>query len=715
MSNTSSGVPIKRRHRNADKKNIRSASFVLLSVFFVLALTLIIVLTVTWGYIVSVKNGEPKIDLDSYKNSQDQTSIIYAYDSNNKPVEIATLHGTENRIWVSIDTMPKSLQHAFVALEDKRFYTHHGVDWKRTIGAIVKYHLTQGGSTITQQLIKNLTDENQVSFARKFNEILYALNLEQNYSKNDILEAYLNTIPLGSGCYGVQTASQKYFGKDVKDLTIAECATLAAITKAPTKYNPLLHPENNKKRRDICLKAMYDQGYITKSEYEQAVNEDIVFTNSKNYVASGDTEETTAATDEDNKINSWYVDYVIDSVIDDFEASGYSKSEAVRLVYYGGLKIYSAEDIDVQAKMDDIYTNRTAVVSEPTKTETGDESGNNKKVQSAMIVLDYTGRVVGLEGGLGPKTVNRGYNRATDAKRQPGSSIKPLSCYAPAMEKGQITYYSKIENYAIVVNGELWPQNYGGSKGESGSYVTTQYAVAHSLNTTAVRVLKKYGVKNSLNFMIKKLHFTTLVTEGANTDANLSSLGVGGMSYGVKPIEMAAAYEMFGNGGYYYAPYCYYKVTNYSGDNVYLTKKSTKEKVISPNTAETMNKIMQTVVTEGTGVGYGVKNFTTFMKTGTTSDNRDKWCCGGTPYYVAACWYGYDANDVITNAGGNPAGRQWAAVMNAIHQGLDSTKDFNYSDITDKGLITTTASATTTAQTAETTTTAAATTASAAE
>lgn len=680
MPKTTNGIPIKKRTKNADARNIKRMSRILMFFFLAILLVILIVAICIFVYILASKYGDSKINLESYKNSQNQTSILYAYDDNGDPYEIATLHGTENRIWVDIDDMPQDLLDAFVALEDKRFYSHNGVDWTRTIGAVLKYHFTQGGSTITQQLIKNLTGENSGTFSRKFNEILYALNLEQNYSKKEILEAYLNTIPLGSGCYGVQTASQTYFGKDVSELNAAECATLASITKAPTKYNPLLNPDNNAARRKVCLKNMYDQKMLTEDEYNQAINYDIIFTNSDKYVAS-DTDKNKTETETETKINSWYVDYVIDSVIDDLVSKyGYSKTEAFRMVYYGGLKIYTAEDEDIQNTVQNIYETRTAMVTEDSRTESGNEDGSNKKVQSAMVIMDYKGRVVGIAGGAGPKTINRGYNRATDAVRQPGSSIKPLSCYAPAVEENLINYSSLVENYAVIVEGKLWPKNDNGDNGSSGSYVTVQYALSQSLNTTAVRVLKLVGSEDSLNYLTDEFHLSALVTSGDNTDANYSSLGVGGMSYGVKPIEMCAAYAAFGNSGYYYKPYCYYKVTDASGSTTYLENDEKGTKILSADTADVMNKLLQTVVTSGTGRGYGVSRFNTFMKTGTTSDNKDKWAIGGTPYYVAAVWYGYDSKDVIKNASGNPAARIWSAVMNKIHDGLE-VKDFTYKGV----------------------------------
>lgn len=650
-------------------KKAYSASTILVSLLIILLITCGIVGFCIMVYMISFKNGDLAIDLESYKNNQNQTSILYATKSDKSVVEIARLHGEENRIWVKLDDVPKNLHYSFIALEDKRFEKHGGVDWVRTTSAVVKDHLRTGGSTITQQLIKNLTNENQVTFSRKFNEILYALNLEDHYSKNEILEAYLNTIPLGSGCYGVQTAAKTYFGKDVSKLNLAECAVLASITKAPTKYNPLINPDNNKERQETCLKMMYEQEYISEKEYNDAKNYKLIFTNSSNYVPS-ESQKEEQKQETDKKYQSYYVDYVIDTVIDDFmEQYGYDQKEAWRMAYYGGLKIYTSVDPDVQAQMESVYENRTTFPQESSKVEISADN-TNEKVQSAMVIMDYKGRVVGVVGGAGPKAGNRSLNRAIDSPRQPGSSIKPLSVYAPALEENLITWSKSIENFAIVVNGKRWPENYGGSIGSAGNYVSVQYAVAQSLNTVAARTLQMLTLQKSIDYLTDKFHISTLSLEGRNNDINYSSMAVGGMTNGVKAIDMAAAYATFGNGGYYYKPYCYTKVTNNDGSVVHLENKQSGKRVLKAGTADVMNELMRTVVTSGTGKGYGVTNFTTFAKTGTTSDNKDKWIVGGTPYYVAAVWYGYDKPIPILNASSYPAAKIFAAVMNPIHKNL---------------------------------------------
>lgn len=619
---------------------------------------------------IKTVNGDSLVDLDFYKENQDQTTIIYAYDDENNPKELVRVHGSENRVWVSSKDMSPWMGKAVVALEDKRFYDHGGVDWVRTVGGVVKSRFQQGGSTITQQLIKNLTGENGRTINRKYNEILSALNLEKHYDKPTILEAYLNTIYLSEGCYGVKTAAETYFGKDVKDLNLAECAALVSITQAPTKYDPLINPENNRERQLLCLGYLLDQGTITREEYEEAKNYKLIFTNSEDYVEEKPDNGKDSAVD--NEIWSYYVDYVISSVIRDLKASGYSNYEATKMVYSGGLRIYSAVDTRIQDIVEDVYVHRKNFPTEAVA-DIKDAS------QSAITIMDYSGRVVAVCGGAGEKTENRSNNRAVAARRQPGSSIKPLSIYAPAIEENYITWSSKIKNYGITWGGKIWPSNYGGDPGSPNSYVTAQYALSISYNTVPAQILMMMGFKMSYNYVTEHFHISTL-----NDDVDAyapSALATGGTSGGVTTLEMAAAFATFGNGGNYYKPYCYYKVTNSTGDNIVLQSNPEPEQVISPETSYVMNQMLRTVFnsSSGTATAYGVKGFTTYGKSGTTTNNFDRWCIGGTPYYIAAVWFGYDYNKQIM-ASGSPAGRIFKTVMDRVHEGLAAKSFDQFSD-----------------------------------
>ena len=635
---------------------------VLLAIAFTGFMTCVIIGVYILSNMISIANGEKIIDLEFYKENQDQTTIIYAKDEEDKFVELTKLHGEENRVWVDMENMSEWMPKAFVAIEDNRFYDHKGVDWFSSTFGIVRSVLAdgdiRGGSTITMQLIKNLTGEKGVTLNRKFNEILYALNMEKYYEKEEILEAYLNTIYLSHNCYGVQTAAETYFGKDVADLNLAECASIAVITQTPADYDPLWRPEANKGRQEWCLAMMLEQKMITQEEYDEAMAYELIFTNDERYIAEHE-ESVEKATD--NEIQSYYVDYVISSVINDLKELGYSNYEANKMIYSGGLRIYSAVDTRVQNILEDVYVHRTNF---PTQRV----SDVKDMYQSAMTIMDYSGRVVALVGGAGEKTENRSNNRAVSAVRQPGSSIKPLTIYAPAIDKNIITWSSKIKNYGITWKGSRWPDNYGGDPGDPNSYITAQYAVAISYNTVPAQLLMMMGFDLSYDYLTEKFHITTY--NDSIDSVSPSALATGGSSGGVTTLQMAAAFATFGNGGKYYEPYCYYKVENSAGE-IILQKEPEGEQVISPETSYVMNQMLQTVFygSMGTARGYSVSGFTTFGKTGTTTSNNDRWCVAGTPYYISAVWFGYDYNKSIT-ASGNPAGMIFETVMNRVHKNL---------------------------------------------
>lgn len=662
------GKTAKTAKKPKSPKNLTKKAYILWGILATCVLTvLVVVTTVLVSAIVYVK-GDLVVNLDEYKANQNQTSFVYAYDKSGATVELARLHGEEDRVWVDLDDMSPYLKEAFIALEDTRFMKHHGVDWIRTFGVIIKpKNIGQGGSTITQQLIKNITNNKEVTIVRKYREILMALNLEENYDKDVILEAYLNTLYLGSGCYGVKTASEKYFGKDVSELDAAECACLAVITKAPTKYNPLLNPEENLKRRNHCLKLMYDdgKGCLNEEEYNAATTENLIFTNSPDYVPSDKIKDTKTANEEEKVINSFYVDYVIQAVRDDLmEKYGYSKQQATNQIYYGGLKIYTAVDLDVQATLEDVYVNRKSFPDMVSKKD-------GSKVQSAMTIMDYQGRIVAMVGQAGAKTQNRGLNRAANSYRQPGSTIKPLATYAPAIDMNIYNYSSMIKDYAIAVNGSLWPHNVDKSLG-SGNNVTVKYAIQKSLNTVPARIINyDVGIDNSFNFLRDNFHLSRL---DEKEDRTLSPLATGALTNGTTTVEMAAAYATFGNGGLYYKPYAYYKVTNSSGSEIVLSNENpASQRAISEETSDIMCELLQTVDTSYYGTASNVRKFQIMAKTGTTSSDKDRWFCAGTPYYVAAVWVGFDSPETL-NASVNPGGKIFFRVFDDIHKGLDAKR-----------------------------------------
>ncbi len=603
----------KSKNKKKKKKDYSSPKYkifrILMGILMIVGVVAVVCISVMSIYAYSVVHGDAVFDLNEQKYAQSQTSFIYGYDKNNKEVELTRLHGDENRIWVNLEDMSEYLPKAFVSIEDKRFEKHNGVDWIRTAGVIVKPQNLgkQGGSTITQQLIKNLTDEKQVTVARKFNEILSALNLERYFEKDDILEAYLNTIYLSEGCYGVKTAAEEYFGKDVKDLNIAECACIAGITQFPTKYDPLINTEENKTRQKQVLGAMLEEGAITQEQYDEAINYKLIFTNSKEYKGSQVSSNVDGS--KTNVIDSWYIDYVIRTVIDDLIENGYTKRKAQALVYGGGLKIYTAIDFDVQDALETVYENRKGVYEENS--------------QSAMVVMDYKGRVLGIVGGLGKKDNVMGFNRAVDAKRQPGSAFKPLAVYAPALEKSLKDpnfdfYWSTLIKDAptedIKVDGKPWPTNEGG--GYSSKKLTIQSGIARSLNTISARTLLQVGLDYSYNFLTEKFHISSMIDQ----DCAPAPLATGALTNGASVLDITAAYQAFGNGGKYYYPYCYYKVTDFQGNTILeSTPDTTNEQALSESTAWIMNKLLQTVMTSGTGTTYKISGVQCIGKTGTTT------------------------------------------------------------------------------------------------
>ena len=644
----------------------------LLAIIMIVGVVGIVCLSVITVYGYSVVYGDPVFDLNEEKYSQNQTSFIYGYDDKDKLVEISRLHGEENRIWVNSTDMSDYLDEAFIAVEDERFESHKGVDWKRTF-AVTFYNLIgkneQGGSTITQQLIKNLTDENDVTFVRKFNEILSALNLEKNYSKDEIIEAYLNTVYLSHGCYGVKTAAETYFGKEVDDLNIAECASLAAITKSPTKFDPLINPENNRERQLSILNKMKEQGLISNEQYNEAVEYEMIFTNSKNY--KGSKVKKTKSDKTENETYSYYTDYVYFDVLDDLQKMGYSEKKAKSLINGGGLKIYCAVDFEIQDIIEDVYENYRRMPDET--------------VQGACVVMDYKGRVLGVVGGTGKKKGKLTLNRATMSKRQPGSTIKPLSVYAPALQKSldddnvNIYWSTPTKDTPLTkIDGKPFPTNEGGWY--SGNTVSVQYGLSRSLNTISAQTLDKIGIDYSFDFISNRFHISTLDNV---SDCNLAPMATGSLTNGATVLEMTSAYASFGNGGYYYEPYSYYKIEDSQG-NVLIEKDpdGTRESALSENTAWVMNKMLQTVMTQGTGTTYKISNVECFGKTGTTSDDKDRWFVGGTPEYVCGVWYGYDKQkEIHYYLSSNPSGTLWNLVMRNIYseKGVKERK-FDVSD-----------------------------------
>lgn len=710
-------------------------------------------------YIVQVTadDGET-LDLDNQKNRQ--TSIIYDINGN----EYASLSRNENRIWRELSAMPENLQNAVIAIEDKNFRTEPGINLKGTIGAALNaftgnriWGTNRGASTLEQQLIKNLTGDSEQDNMRKVREIFRALGLDNKYSKETILEAYLNTIPLTGIIHGMEAGSIEYFGKHVEDLTLAECATLASITKNPTKYNPATNPEELIKRRNHVLYEMYTQGYITEAEFNAAKAETVTLTEK-----TSTTENATRSSS-----NSWFTDALYTQLLSQLQEDlNYTADEAKELIFSGGLRIYSTVDPTVQAGVektmyneDDLipalwheepvclrdypadssswdevqYDDATglpitkdgyAVYGQEAIPVYADEEGTTLKMgtstdpdypndttvylcvyekvrtQAAMAIVDYSGNILGIGGGIGEKKYDLGFNRAT-SPHQTGSTMKPIGAYALALDYKLINYSSQIldspyysaedkkvlkDQYIGVMSPfseaaqsrsdvwRAWPTNYGGAGGQ-GNPMLVYDALQQSYNTVAVWVGDMVGVDYLYNFVHDTLECSYI---NAENDMDLGPLVLGSQSSGLTVVQLAGAYTMF-NTGTFTTPHYYTEITDYQGNMILDNNKYINTtQAISADTAYIMNRMMWNVLHSRKGTAYGKApdgEMDSVAKTGTTSNYKDYTFAGLTPYYVTAIWWGCDRPtemDTLGKAGRNasPIQYAWKALMENLQADL---------------------------------------------
>lgn len=710
-------------------------------------------------YIVQVTADDAEtLDLDNQKNRQ--TSIIYDINGN----EYASLSRNENRIWRELSAMPENLQNAVIAIEDKNFRTEPGINLKGTIGAALNaftgnriWGTNRGASTLEQQLIKNLTGDNEQDNMRKVREIFRALGLDNKYSKETILEAYLNTIPLTGIIHGMEAGSIEYFGKHVEDLTLAECATLASITKNPTKYNPATNPEELIKRRNHVLYEMYTQGYITEAEFNAAKAETVTLTEK-----TSTTENATRSSS-----NSWFTDALYTQLLSQLQEDlNYTADEAKELIFSGGLRIYSTVDPTVQAGVektmyneDDLipalwheepvclrdypadssswdevqYDDATglpitkdgyAVYGQEAIPVYADEEGTTLKMgtstdpdypndttvylcvyekvrtQAAMAIVDYSGNILGIGGGIGEKKYDLGFNRAT-SPHQTGSTMKPIGAYALALDYKLINYSSQIldspyysaedkkvlkDQYIGVMSPfseaaqsrsdvwRAWPTNYGGVGGQ-GNPMLVYDALQQSYNTVAVWVGDMVGVDYLYNFVHDTLECSYI---SAENDMDLGPLVLGSQSSGLTVVQLAGAYTMF-NTGTFTTPHYYTEITDYQGNMILDNNKYINTtQAISADTAYIMNRMMWNVLHSRKGTAYGKApdgEMDSVAKTGTTSNYKDYTFAGLTPYYVTAIWWGCDRPtemDTLGKAGKNasPIQYAWKALMEDLQADL---------------------------------------------
>ena len=559
----------------------------------------------------------------------------------------------QNTDYVSYTDLPQHLIDAFVSIEDKHFFDHKGVDWYRTAAACVTYLFqgskSFGASGITQQLIKNMTGNDEPTPSRKIQEMLYAIDLERRLDKTEILELYVNIIHFSDRCDGVAEAAQHYFGKQVGDLTPAESACIAAITNNPSYYNPIRNPQNNQKRRNLILLQMQKQGYLSQKEYESALGEELLLRES-------DTQNGEA-------IHSWYIDMVIEDVINDLvRQHGISRNAASSLVYRGGLQIDLAMDSRVQATVEEYYRNAVQTPMDQ----------NGMRAQSALIVLDsHTGDILGVAGGIGEKRANRIQNFATQTKRPPGSVIKPLSVYAPALEEGLINWASVYDDVPVNFgkdNKSPWPKN---ATGVYRGLTNVSYAVAHSTNTVAVRVLKELGLERSYWYAKSRFGLKSMV----ENDCDVAALALGQLNYGVTLRELTGAYTVFADAGIYHEGRSYYRVLSADG-RLLLDSNSGGVAVLSEGNAAIMTKLLQGVVERGTSSSITLNQIVECAgKTGTTNADGDRWFVGYTPDMICGVWCGYEYPQPIK--GRNVCTDIWNRVMTSLYEELGGQTRFS--------------------------------------
>ncbi|MCR4902261.1 MAG: transglycosylase domain-containing protein [Butyrivibrio sp.] len=658
----------------------------------------------------------------------------FVYDTEGN--QIAKLVSTDsNRIPVTMDMIPDNLANAFVAIEDARFYEHNGIDIQGIIRAawvgISSGDFSEGASTITQQLLKNnvfssWTSESTFldSLKRKIQEQYLAIQLEKSMSKEDILLNYMNTINLGANTLGVQAASLRYFNKSVSELTLSECAVIAGITQNPSRFNPITHPDKNATRREKVLGNMLEYGYITQIEYDQAMADDVY--------------SRIQVVDEENgeeQVNSYFVDALTNDVLDDLIDAGYTETQAYTLLYSGGLKIYSTQDPEIQKICDDIFADEsnfpegtkwlldyalTIESADGTKTNYSDEmmethfketnagfsllfsskedaeaaieqykadimvdgdevygetSTLTAQPQVSLTIEDQaTGYVVAMEGGRGEKTASRTLNRATDTYRQPGSTFKILSTYAPALDSAGMTLATVLNDAPFTYPDGTLVRNWYGE--EYRGLTTVRTAIEDSMNIIAVKMLTLITPQLGFDYL-KNFGFTTLVEKeeinGKIYSDIQTSTALGGLTKGVKNIELNAAYATIANGGVYIEPKLYTKVVDHDGNTILDNTAIESKRVLKETTAYLLTSAMESVVTTGTGASVNFGTTAIAGKTGTTSDYNDVWFSGYTNYYTATTWAGYDNNAKLSGSDQkNLAKTLWRKVMSTIHENLES-------------------------------------------
>ena len=676
-----------------------------LSVILIVIITLCIVATALTVYVMQFAESNFDVDLTNVELSY--SSFIYAKDSNNEDVLIKQIAGEKSRIWVDIDDLKQYTIDAFVAVEDQRFFEHNGVDWKRTLGVTVKAVFsggTDGGSTITQQLVRDITEDKETTIGRKLREIFRALSLENKYTKFDILESYLNRIGFGGTAYGIGSAAYQYFGKEVSELTVAESAMLAGIVRSPSNYNPYSNLRQSKIREEYALKCLYEQGYINTDEYEAALAEKIKFRRPVKGTYYGYTDmrynDYYGIITEDSKDDgdlyyqdvpwedilgedsslayqwngsytvsqNWYVDAAIDQIVSDLAAKlAISYDEAWDEFRSGGYTAYLNMDMDMQDKLSKIFEDPYTCLSYYDATLPAD---SKKLIQGAFVIMDYRGDVLAIAGGIGEKPGDNCFNRASQAVSAIGSTIKPIGNYSLAIDKNLITYSTMLKDssgripagyagegkfdaesgYDARTDTVRWPHNYQESGFGSGAYWPAWYAVQKSMNTIAARVMQKVTLVASFNQLSNNLGFSHL---DSTNDIAYAPLATGALTNGATLTELTAAYQIMGNGGMFYKPSYYSRVLDSEGTPV-LEQDTVGKRAIGEDSAWITNRMMLKVIQDDYGTGKNAKlgECEVVGKTGTANDMSNLLFAGLTPEYVACYRIAYDDNHEIGKSDG---------------------------------------------------------------
>ena len=674
------------------KKILTVIGTTLLSIFLVLVITGTIVATALTVYVLEFMDESTDVTIKELESSSN--TIVYADGEDDSLLQLYAVTNDIQRVPVDISKIPQHVRDAFVAIEDERFYMHEGVDYKRTFAAFVNmfmhiYDTQQGGSTITQQLIKNLTGDDETSPERKIREIFRAMEFEKKYSKDEILETYLNYIGFGGPINGIQLASLEYFGKDVSELDIAEAACLAAIPKSPETLNPFAEykddngkwvnygKENNKKRQENVLQHMYSNGFISYDQYIEAKNEKLIFTDSDEYKKAHPISEEEKAI-KSQKATSW----VVDTALREYaavlmEEYGIDEDEAIKRINTGGYQIYTTVDMKMQRYVEDKYSDLNNLMYADSNCTWVDEDDDGEYEQlfpqSAFVAMDYNGEIKSIVGGVGEKTESLAFNRATMAKRQPGSCIKPITTYGLALYSDHIHWGSIYKDSPIKLDdGKEWPENYDYIWRRTNMFIFE--ALRQSRNTVPAQLCQQLSRQAVFEFATKNLSVDLVdATEDGATDIAYAPLTIGALTYGISPTNLVNAYLPYGNGGTYYSAHIVRKVEKGDGTVVYENDGKPRE-AVDPETAYVMNHLLREVIKSGTGTAAQLSNKIVAGKTGTSEDWNDLCFVGLTEDFVSGVWIGYDTKHELNH--GLSSAEVWKNIIGEYADSIESDKTY---------------------------------------